>query len=152
MPRQGGFAMHRILLLLAMLSLAFAPVPKPRPDSSTLDLKAIQGEWVLVARISGGNPSSHCVALVKVSAGEWTYLNADGSWKKTWSLSLDARKSPRHFDSKYKQVPFEVQRGIYKICGDTLTMCYTHGVMGMSIRPNEFGEQEEVNGSDGGQC
>jgi uncharacterized protein (TIGR03067 family) len=130
--------MRRILPQLALLCLAFAPAPFPKPDTGKEDLKKMQGVWVLVSRTCEGKPVSHIVATIEINGAQFTYIDATGSWKRTWLLSLDAKKAPRHFDAKCKHPPFELMRGIYKLEGAALIMCST--IEDMQERPANFAD------------
>jgi uncharacterized protein (TIGR03067 family) len=141
--------MRRAVLLIAGVSLAFAPAPFPRPgksDPTTDHLKQMQGKWLMLSRTYGGEPDSHIVTAVEVSGNRWTYINGDGSWRSTWSFSLDGRKSPPQFNSRYKaagweEVPVDgLLQGVYKITGDTLIICYTEDTPN---RPSTFDGQRK---------
>ena len=65
-----------------------------------------------------------------------TFLDKDKE-RGTGSMKIDPSKSPAHIDFTYEDGPAKgtTLKGIYKIEGDTLTICY--GGLGKD-RPTEF--------------
>jgi uncharacterized protein (TIGR03067 family) len=119
--------MHRALLLLAVVCLAFAPAPFPKPKKPDLrkaDLKRMQGEWTCVSFIIAGvrqDLSTHTrTARVKGN------LMAFGRPEDTWRLTLDATGVPGRIDF-HRVKPLggiDLIRGVYRLDGDMLTICW----------------------------
>ncbi len=138
--------MRRILLLIALSSLAFAPLParKPKADPNAQALKELQGEWVVTSRNRG--PVDGLTAVIK--GDRMTFL-LNGEVRTEWVIVLDVTKDPRVFDRKPVK-SFVTSRdlpGIYRLDGDTLTTSYTTGAGG-GDRPKGFdgaGRTEQLN-------
>jgi len=126
-----------VALLLAALSLGFAPAPPPRPHA---DLKKVQGTWVLVSRTFGGGSWPAEGVRVVIAGARIRYYRA-GEQRTEWPLTLDAAKSPKVFDQREVggSSPGTLYRGIYRLEGDTLTLC--HALSGAS-RPADFGGKD----------
>jgi uncharacterized protein (TIGR03067 family) len=112
--------MRRILLLFAVLSLAFAPAPFPKPIPK--DLKPLQGEWTLtsgmmcigVGRTGKGISSP---APLKVTGNQMSGTLADAE------IILDGRRTPRGIHLRCTQDGKNHEwLGIYKLDGDILTI------------------------------
>ncbi len=138
--------MRRVLPMLVIMLVGFAPVPpyRPKPDPVRNDLKEMQGVWDLVSRTSCGRPVEHIVETVTISGDHLTYMNATGSFRGTWTLKLSSDQSLRKFDAKTECSPHELGMllGVYKICGDTLSMCYVNADSGL-LRPTDLTTQQE---------
>jgi uncharacterized protein (TIGR03067 family) len=129
--------MRRLLLPLVTLSLAFAPAPFPRPDSPKDDLKKMQGTWERVALTIGGaaHPEAPGQITIVITG---THLQFP-SPQDAWTITLDAGKKPRHFDYRGAAPPVQkiTFRGIYRLEGDTLTICCVESARGED-RPTKF--------------
>jgi uncharacterized protein (TIGR03067 family) len=120
--------MRRLLLLaLIPLALAFAPapLPRPKPDPVKDDLKAMQGAWLIVSRTNGGRPLGNLHRIV-IAGDQLTFYRPDAKPATTWTLTLDASKTPRCFERKRdaKGRLFRAH-GVYELSGASLRMCYT---------------------------
>ncbi len=108
----------------AALSLAFAPAPLPKPLKPP-KVPDWFGTWDQV-----GHPS----VTFEITATHMTYHNAGGS-PNAYFLTFDANKSPKTYD--VSRQPGTVSFvGIWKVEGDTLTICYQGAG---SSRPTAFG-------------
>ena len=124
------------------LALAFAPAPFPKPGKPAAgqdDLKALQGTWSTVRRTSGGREVKSAGEVTVVIAGSTLKYLVNGMVRTEWAITLDATKDPRVLDrtrigGATKGV---VLRGIYRLDGDTLTICYRQRV-GEAERPTSF--------------
>ena len=120
----------------ALLGLALtiaAPAPKESPKPAPAD-NPLLGEWVVESHIASGKP------IPQVGKPERVTVTKDG-WKvkkeleAESNLSLDLTKDPPHIDVWVPTQGEEARvRGIYKLDGDTLTVCYSLG----AERPTKF--------------
>ncbi|MGL4551664.1 MAG: TIGR03067 domain-containing protein [Gemmataceae bacterium] len=133
--------MRRIIPFLALSSLAFAPLPFPKPDPAKDDLRKLQGEWVRVSCTIDGEAGREDPGSVKVKIDG--SMMAFGSPGDTWGITLDGRKEPKHIDSRntVRKGADSVFLGIYRLEGDTLTICWRNTVAG-GVRPAGFNPHE----------
>ncbi len=126
-----------LLLLAAVLSLAFAPAPLTRPEPVKDDLKQMQGTWLVVSCTFEGRPIGEGIAHRMVIAGDrMTFFYADGGVASKWAFALGPKASPRSTDAKREDAPdYPACRGVYAVKGDTLTKCYVYGE---AARPTDF--------------
>ena len=132
--------MRRLLPLLGLLSLGFAPTPFPRPkkpDPSKEHLQKMQGEWELIRLvIAGRDRSERGKGTTIVIAADRMKQFVRGKLTHEWVVTRDADKKPMVLDRK--QLPGETTginyRGIFRLDGNTLVLCFCHGK-----RPNDFG-------------
>ena len=123
------------LLLLAAALAPAAPALKDRPAKEG----PIVGEWFRVGHTQAGAPVSvegEQHRQVFTPEGVWQYSykgNADGSTGK--SFVTDAQQRPATIDIYLAAGGQPNWRGIYKVEGDTLTLCL---VTGNVERPKTF--------------
>lgn len=124
--------MSRTLSLVCVLlpAVAFAPAapgikdkaPKPQP---------IAGEWLRVGHTEAGaerGPDHDPHHQVFGADGQWEYWYGDhkgNPGRKTYSI--DARQNPPTIDIHMNPDGPPTWRGIYKVDGDTLTLCLVTG-------------------------
>jgi uncharacterized protein (TIGR03067 family) len=109
------------LVLLSVLCLAFAPAPFRRPDrvaDPKYELHRLQGEWVRVSLHIDGKPSTASTEM-SVTGTRMQF----GSVDDRWDISIDPRASPRRIDLVRTNDRKNVFRGIYRLDGDSLTVC-----------------------------
>ncbi|HJZ59925.1 MAG TPA: TIGR03067 domain-containing protein [Gemmataceae bacterium] len=104
-------------------------------DDKKDDKDRLQGEWVVVsAEVSGKEAEGIKGKKLVVKGDEWTPPTVGALQFK---FKLDAAKNPKHLDLMAELGGKEqTWPGIYKIEGDTFTLCRTHGPGGE--RPTEF--------------
>jgi uncharacterized protein (TIGR03067 family) len=116
--------MHRILPLLALMSLAFAPAPFPKERSKS-DLRKLQGEWVQVREENAHFGVTHPQRRL-VIAGSKATLYPGGQLTIGAALSLDPGRSPRTLEFRFPGAPAgqRLMRKSYRLDGDVLELCY----------------------------
>jgi uncharacterized protein (TIGR03067 family) len=123
------------LLLGLTLSLG-APQAKDRPAAE----QSLVGEWVLDARTIGGNPVSPftpagSLRYTFTGAGECTVSTVPGIPPSKYSFTADGKADPPAF-TLVSEGAGTVTAGIYKVEGDTLTLCWDRGPE--AARPKKF--------------
>ncbi|HVK11021.1 MAG TPA: TIGR03067 domain-containing protein [Gemmataceae bacterium] len=114
---------------------AAAPAPKVAPKDDKADLKKLEGDWAIESWTQFGAP---------VGANwTWTikgdkYTLDQGTNLEEGTLKLDPKKEPAVMDLEITggNCKGKDQPGIYKLEGDTLTLCF--GWPGTTERPTEF--------------
>ena len=137
--------MRCVLPLFALVSLAFAPAPvyRPKRDTTQADLKAIQGTWCRTSLYIGGKRDTEIPGQIRIAI-TGTHLQFPTP-DDAWTIALDAKKSPKLFDYRgatphTKDIIF---RGIYRLEGDTLTICCNKGAQEKD-RPTKFESSGET--------
>jgi uncharacterized protein (TIGR03067 family) len=130
--------MRRALPVFAALSLAFAPLPFPKPVPG--DLKAMQGEWEAVTykvSVNSKNASGvlrfDCPDMRLAFSGGLLRLSQGGAVIERAPFRLDRSRSPGAIDIGGPDGGARV--GVYKMEGDTLTICDAPDAVG---RPSGF--------------
>jgi uncharacterized protein (TIGR03067 family) len=109
-----------VLLLLAVCCLAFAPAPLPRAQRRAAALPSMEGEW-----------RSDRPMLVTA-----THLTFGGASDPPYcKVAMDRAARPATFDLLSLRDGEAMWLGVYKVEGDTLTICYNQALYG---RPTGF--------------
>lgn len=119
---------RRSLILVAALSLGFAPAPvyRPKPETMPDHWKILVGTWESDPPVKGDT--------VEISPGRMTYNQT-----RAYALTLNPDARPAGYDIKGMAGPAAgaAFTGIYKVEGDTLTLCYNTVT---ERRPVAFGQ------------
>jgi uncharacterized protein (TIGR03067 family) len=128
-----------LLLLAAVASLAFAPAPLPKPDPTKADWQKLQGKWVRLSFTVGGQPMQMKDTTTVVFSGNRLKYTGPTMSTHEWSINLDAKKKPKVLDMTGVQGGEKgvTYWGIYRLEGDTLTVCGFKGTND-SARPRDF--------------
>jgi uncharacterized protein (TIGR03067 family) len=113
-----------LLLAAATLSLAFTPAPFPRPSRSKKELNLLQGEWVRIQTTLNGKPTQSGPMTVLIVGDRMTVLLPTRP-RSDWRITLDATKDLKVFDFTGLPGPAKGHAfpGVYRLEGDTLTIC-----------------------------
>ena len=117
--------MYAAALLVLSVSVA-APKLKDKPPQAP----PIYGEWVRVGHTEAGAPvppdaEPHHQVFTADGVWEYTYGGKGASGGK--SFVVDAQQSPPIIDIHMNAARLDSYRGIYKVEGDTLTLCLVRG-------------------------
>jgi uncharacterized protein (TIGR03067 family) len=120
-------------LLLGLSFVLGAPGLKERPVKQD----PVEGEWVIVSRIVGSKEDAkgdQSNSRFVIAGNRWAIQNVGGA-PSEWELELDRSAKP----PAITMYPIGGPRtsdffGIYKVEGDTLTICYVF----QGERPKEF--------------
>jgi uncharacterized protein (TIGR03067 family) len=139
--------MHRTICALVVLTVPLLMAADN--DDVKKELKALQGKWKVVSLEAGGN------VLPKEAVPDFTFtVGADG--KSTGkhpkgeyeaTVTVDPRKKPKTIDNLHESgdQKGKKQYGIYKLEGDTLTVCITRPGAAEGDRPKDFATKDTAN-------
>lgn len=120
---------------LGVVFLLFATLT-PAQDAKK-DLEALQGEWTLVSTEPKLEPEEAYKLTIK--GEQWTIRAPSilGNAAAKTTIKIDPSKSPKTLDLTIRIGDRELppRLGIYKLEGNTLTVCQT---IGKAERPTEF--------------
>jgi uncharacterized protein (TIGR03067 family) len=122
------------LLLVPITTLA-APALKARPAKEP---PSVVGEWVRVGHVQAGTDAwrdSEPHHQVFRADGTWEYTYGDGPSPTGMGYAADPKQTPPTIDIRWKAGQPPKWRGIYKVEGDTLTLCL---VTAGRDRPTKF--------------
>jgi len=124
--------------LLVGLTLA---VGAPGKESPAKDPPSIVGEWVGEKAVAGGKEQpvpAGGITFTFTADGKMTVKEGARDKTDTGAYKTDAKKDPAEIDiipPEDKKEPTVL--GIYKVDGDTLTLCFARGKAGPA-RPSKF--------------
>jgi uncharacterized protein (TIGR03067 family) len=122
--------------LFVIATLLGAPVAKDAPKG----LATIVGDWVVESAVlDGGRLETSGERYLFRADGTWTTFGSDGKARgePTRAYRVDAKESPANVDLWYGSDPRpeRVHPGIYRLDGDTLTICKSASG---AVRPTKF--------------
>lgn len=113
-------------------------------DDAKKEEEAILGTWVVVKAeregmgVTGDNgPIGHKLAFEK--GGKATYQRKGADELKTGTYKMDTTKTPKQITITPDEGEEKPGKAIYKLVGDTLTICVTHE---SEAPPKEFKTEE----------
>jgi uncharacterized protein (TIGR03067 family) len=131
-----------------LVGLALAVGAPGAKDPPAKDPPSIVGEWVGEKAVAGGKElpvPKGGIGFTFTADGKLTVREGEREKADTGSYKVDAKKDPAEVDiipPEDKKEP--TVQGIYKVDGDTLTLCFAKGKAGAG-RPSKF---EAPEGSD----
>lgn len=106
----------------APLFLVVLLVTSASGQDAKKDLDQLQGEWMMHSREANGKPSTNTNWKLTIKGDQWTVTRPDGGTAAIQAtIKLDPAKNPKEIDLMYKRGVSSP--GIYKLEGDTLTLC-----------------------------
>ena len=137
-PLTRSLTMIRVIALFVCCVLLSSTALGGKPDDAAADLKALVGKWKLEKAEIGGKDS---LALFKDLTFEipasGKYKLVLGGQKDEGTFTVDPSKKPAAMDITGAEGPNRGKtiKAIYKLDGDTVTICYG---LGDSDRPTKF--------------
>jgi uncharacterized protein (TIGR03067 family) len=121
-------------LLVGLALVVGAPAKKDAPPK---DPPTLIGEWIGESGVRGGKPENPPpgTTLTFLADGKLRFKEGKDGKSEEGAYNADAKKSPSEIDiTPPEAAKGETLLGIYKIEGDTLTLCFAMG----GERPKEF--------------
>lgn len=136
-----------LIMILAFVAIGTEPLP----EAARKELKSLQGKWIIVRGEKNGNSldfpaDGDMVLVVEIKEDRWLLGNAKKGGEqldKGRFVMLDGKANPKCMDLKSaeKGVEGTIIESIYKLEGDTLTICSnqaTYRDNKQRSRPSEF--------------
>ena len=134
--------MIRLFALFACCLLHSSSSRGNKPDdAAAADLKALVGKWKLVKAEIGGKDSLALFKELKFEIAEGGKYTLELGVKDEGTFTVDPSKKPAEMEIKGTDGPTKGKtiKAIYKIDGDTVTICYG---LGGGDRPTKFETKE----------
>ena len=131
---------RRCMCLLALGMLIGADSPS---DAARKDLEKLQGEWKAdKAQNDGEEAAANLLAKMNLTVkGESLTIDVGSARDEKAKIRLDPGKSPATIDITPARPGRATLLGIYKLDGDSLTLCWAK----KGARPTEFASKEGSN-------
>ena len=120
-------------VLLALAVTVAAPAPK----EAKKDPPSVLGEWLIESTTLNGAPlpGGPVVTVVYTADGKSETRREGGAIVQSGTYTLDPKKEPAEVDLTSAPPAAGTWKGIYRLDGDTLTVCVTTS---SSARPTSF--------------
>jgi uncharacterized protein (TIGR03067 family) len=132
-----------VVLVAGVLAGASVAASYPRTDPGKRDLRALQGSWRPQALTVNGAvyPPERHPSRLTFAESAWKEVGGAGGEVVEGIVKLDSTRKPPSIDLVPQRPPGgRVARGIYRLEGDTLTVCMSLREEGN--RPKEFASTE----------
>jgi uncharacterized protein (TIGR03067 family) len=98
----------------------------------------VEGEWTVESSLLGGKSDGvvedHPIDKIIITTDKWMVIRG-GVDSNPSNLVVDSKQNPPHLDLTLPGRAGTATKGIYKLDGDTLVLCY---VLGGDERPTKF--------------
>jgi uncharacterized protein (TIGR03067 family) len=131
--------------LVALALIGFV-LPALADDKKEPDLKPFVGGWTIEKAELGGMDITEHLKAMKFDIREGgKYTAVLGEEKDEGSFTIDPSKSPKEMDITSTGGPNKDKliKAIYKLDGDTMTVCYE---LGGGDRPKQFESKKDTKG------
>jgi uncharacterized protein (TIGR03067 family) len=131
--------------VLPCIAVLLVVAATPARDAKK-ELEKLQGEWTGVSLEENGKkiPDGHVKKFKLTIKGEKWMVQFGDKQVGDATFKIDPAKDPKRIDMTFKVEGDDLDsHGIYKVDGDTLTLCRAHG---KAERPKEFkGKDDQYN-------
>jgi uncharacterized protein (TIGR03067 family) len=127
-------------ILLPFAAGLLAATIQPAQDAVKTELDKLQGEWTLVSREVKGKKDPDAVVMLTIKGDQWILISNMGKSNATCKIDLSKEPKTIDLDGVGPGGEKSLLLGIYKLEGDTLTLCRATGT---TERPKEFKTTEE---------
>src|SRR5258708_22453680 len=133
------------IIALSGLFLMTGPIPADTPKDADVkkDVEKFQGKWTVVSIEENGKaaPADEVAKFEVTIKGDLFTVKIKDEDNKEMTIKLDPAKKPPAIDLVPKNAKETTVLGIYKLDGDTLTIC---GTDEKKERPTEFATRKGI--------
>ena len=129
--------MSVLIALTALLVIVPARADTPKDGETKKDVEKFQGKWTVASIEENGKPApaDELGKLDVTIKGDLFTVKIKDEGNKEMTIKLDPTQKPATIDLVPKNTKDKTVLGIYKLDGDTLTIC---GTEEKKERPTEF--------------